>query len=318
MRKPAPEKQVISWFDELSNWNRWGSDDVLGTLNHITRDKLVSSSQLVRTGQSVSCSWDIRTGRQPGAMIESQRYMIGTGLGLQEEGRRGAWGPGRAGAAFEYVGMVFHGHDITHLDALSHVFWDGKMYNGHPSTLVDDFHGAMKHDVLSVSQGVVTRGVLLDIAQLRGVDVLDPEDLIYPEDLEAAEEAAGVKVESGDVLLVRTGEGYLRRVDRKAWDAHRTRSGIQAACLPWLYEREISMLGSDIQQDVVPSGYPMIPSPIHLVGIVAMGLWLIDNCQLEDLAETCRELGRWDFQFVLAPTRFMGVTGSPVNPLAVF
>lgn len=318
MATPPSEEQVLGWFDELSNWGRWGDDDRLGTLNHLTAAKRVAAAGLVTEGVSVSCAWDIRTGRQPGATVESQRYMLSTGLGLEEEGRRGLLGTGRGGGAQEYIGMVFHGLDVTHLDSLAHLFWDGKMYGGAPASLVSDRQGALKHDVLAVRDGVTTRGVLLDIARLRGVDVLDADDHVYPEDLEAAEAAAGVRCEPGDVILLRTGEGGARLAEKRDYNANKPRSGYQAACLPWLHERGIAMIGSDVAQDPTPTGYPNVVMPIHMVGIVAMGLWLIDNCQLEDLAAACAERGRWEFQFLLAPIRFQGVTGSPVNPLAVF
>ncbi len=318
MPTPPSEEVVLSWFDSLSNWGRWGDDDRLGTMNHLTPTKRVSSASLVREGISVSCSWDIKTGLQPGATVESQRYMLSTGLGLDEEGRKGLFGAGRAGAAQEYIGMVFHGLDVTHLDSLAHLFWDGKMYNGVSSSQVSDRNGALTHDVLAVKEGVTTRGILLDIPRLRGVDVLDAADHVFPEDLEAAEQAAGVRVEPGDVLLVRTGEGGARIAQKKAYNANKPRSGYQAACLPWLQERGVAMIGSDVAQDVTPAGYKTVSMPIHMVGIVAMGLWLIDNCQLEELAATCERLGRWEFQFMMSPIRFQGVTGSPVNPLAIF
>src|SRR4051812_48928411 len=210
------EQQVLTWFDELSNWGRWGDDDRLGTLNHLTPERRVAAAQLVREGVTVSCSWDIRTGPQPGATVENQRYMLSTGLGLADEGRRNIMGPGRAGGAQEFIGLVFHGLDVTHLDSLAHIFWDGKLYGGKPASLVSDRDGPLAHDGLAVSQGVSTRGVLLDIARLRGVDVLEAGDHVYPEDLEAAGAAAGVQVGPGDVLLMRTGEGGARRREKRA------------------------------------------------------------------------------------------------------
>ena len=244
--------------------------------------------------------------------------MLSTGLGLGEEGRRSLIGGGRAGGAQEFIGMVFHGLDVTHLDSLAHIFWDGKLYGGMPASMVSDRQGALAHDVLALSQGITTRGVLLDIARLRGVDVLDADDHVFPEDLEAAEQAAGIRVGPGDVLLMRTGESGARRQAGRDYSANKPRSGFQAACLPWLHERGVAVLASDVAQDPTPAGYRVVSMPIHMVGIVAMGLWLIDNCQLEDLAETCARLNRWEFQFALAPIRFQGVTGSPVNPLAIF
>jgi kynurenine formamidase len=312
------EEEVLGWFDQLSNWGRWGDDDRLGTANHITADHRVRAAELVREGLSVSCSWDIRSGPQPGSTVENQRYMLSTGLGLAEEGRRNLIGGGRAGGAQEYIGMVFHGLDVTHLDSLAHIFWDGKLYGGMPASMVSDRQGALAHDVLALSQGISTRGVLLDIARLRGVDVLDADEHVFPEDLEAAEQAAGIRVGPGDVLLMRTGESGARRQAGREYSANKPRSGYQAACLPWLHERGVAVLASDVAQDPTPAGYRVVSMPIHMVGIVAMGLWLIDNCQLEDLAETCARLNRWEFQFALAPIRFQGVTGSPVNPLAIF
>jgi kynurenine formamidase len=124
-------------------------------------------------------------------------------------------------------------------------------------------------------------------------------------------------VGAGDVVLLRT--GYGRKLRQHGPDAVGTvgRAGWHAACLPWLHQRQVAAIGADTAQDVIPSGYTM-RNPVHLVGIVAMGLWLIDNCDLEPLAAACRRHGRWEFLFTLAPLRLTGGTGSPVNPLAVF
>src|SRR5262249_30765127 len=156
--------------------------------------------------------------------------------------------------AQEFIGMVFHGLDVTHLDSLAHIFWDGKMYGGTPASMVSDRQGAPVHDVLAVSQGVPTRGGPLHIAPVRGRGVLDADDPVYPEDLEAAEQAAGIRVEAGDVILMRTGEGGARRRAKRDYNANKPRSGYQAACLPWLHERGVSMLASDVAQDPTPSG----------------------------------------------------------------
>src|SRR5439155_21524697 len=140
--------------------------------------------------------------------------------------------------------------------------------------------------------------------RLRGVDVLDAGDHVYPDDLEAAEVAAGVRVGPGDALIMRTGESGARRREKRAYVAYKPRSGFQAACLPWLHERQVAVLASDVAQDPTPTGYRTVHMPIHMVGIVAMGLWLIDNCQLEDLAAACERVGRWEFQFALARSGF--------------
>jgi len=313
-------EQIRSWMDELSNWGRWGADDVLGTLNHIGPEIRQRAAALVTEGRAVSCAWDIRARPMPGAINPPQRYMLGTGLDLgtgPDDSRLGQMDGGHTGAAMEFIGMVFHGLAVTHIDALSHVFWDGKMYNGLDSSLVTDWVGARKLDVRDLRDGIVSRGVLLDVARARG-RVFEPGEPVMPADLEAAEEMADVRVGTGDVLLLRTGDGERRTADWQGYEPD-SQPGYQAACLPWLHEREVAAIGSDVAQDVRPAGYGAeLTMPIHTVGIVAMGLWLIDNCNLEQLGSTCAELDRWEFQFVLGPLRMEGGTGSPANPLALF
>lgn len=312
------EETVRGWFDDLSNWGRWGPDDTLGTLNHLTPERRIAAARTVQLGRSVSCAWDITPGQSAEEHSAPQRWMYRTGLGFTD---KPAPAPPRMrdgcmGTASEFISMVFHGRTITHLDALSHVFWNGRMYNGLPSSYVTDRDGATVYDVRTVASGIQGRGVLLDIPRVRGVDALEPGTPVHPLDLEAAEQAQGVRVGPGDLLLVRTGDGLLRREGR--WrPAENGQAGIHASCLPWLHERSVALLGSCGPQDVLPSGYG-IYLPVHAVAIVAMGMWLVDNCQLEDLASTCAELGRWEFLLTVNPLRLTGVTGGPVNPVALF
>lgn len=312
----AADADVLRWMTELSNWNRWGADDERGTLNLIDEQCRRAAAALVVEGRAVSCAHDIRP-HGPNA----QRYMVATGLDLHDHGegpeRVGSMDRGRGAAAAEFLGIIYHGLTITHLDAVSHVFWDGKMYNGAPASLVNDRQGATRSDVRAAGTGIVSRGVLVDVAGLLGVETLEPGQPVLVEHLDRATERAGIEIRAGDVLLVRTGEAGRRSALGTAYDGMQ-QPGLHASCLPWLHEHGVAVLGSDSAQDVRPSGVAGFTMPIHTVGIVAMGLWLIDNCDLEDLAATCRELNRWEFQFVLAPLRFRGATGSPANPIAVF
>lgn len=309
---------MLSWLDTLSNWGRWGDDDQRGTLNFVDDATRAAAAGLVRTGRSISLAWDIEN--TPGIdkpFGAPQRYMLSTGEGMGDSARvESPAARGRTRAALEYVGLVFHGVSVTHLDALSHILWDGQMYGGRPAELVNAWHGAGACDVLAASDGVVTRGVLLDVADCRGGDWVEPGSGVFPEDLEEAERRQGVRVGRGDALILRTGYGLRRR--RQGPDEGRLgRAGFHAACLPWLHEREVALIGADTAQEMIPSGYASLPNPVHIVGIVAMGLWLLDNCDLESLADACRQLGRWEFCFVMAPLRMRGVTGGPVNPLAI-
>ena len=139
-----------------------------------------------------------------------------------------------------------------------------------------------------------------------------------PEDLEAAEKVQGVRVESGDILLVRTGF-YGRRLKEGAVNPLQAGSpALHAACCPWLRERGGAMIGTDTHNDIAPPPYPSMGNSFHVVCLVAMGLWLIDNGNLEDLGRACAERRRWEFLLTIAPLRLKNVTGSPVNPIAVF
>jgi kynurenine formamidase len=170
-----------------------------------------------------------------------------------------------------------------------------------------------------VPNGIVGRGVLLDVATARGVPWLDPGDGVLPDDLEAAEARQGVRVGSGDIVLLRTGYGRRRRESGPLM-VDDGQAGWHAACLPWLHAREVAAIGADTAQDVVPTGYEgsELGLPVHSIGLVAMGLWLIDNCDLEELRDACEQLGRFEFLLTLPTLRLAGATGSPVNPLAMF
>jgi kynurenine formamidase len=317
---PPSEEEVLSYFDALSNWGRWGDDDQLGTLNLITPAKRIAAAELVRVGATVSLAWDIGGSPPADQPWPPQRFMLATGQGLADEHRVVAAeraGHRSAGAA-EHIGLVYHGHTVTHIDGLSHIFWDGKMYNGKPAELVTTTFGATHHAITALRDGIVTRGVLLDVAATREVGWLEQGEAVYPEDLEAAEAHGGVTVSEGDVLVMRT--GYGKKVREKGPDdvARGGRAGWHASCLPWLRARGVAAIACDTAQDAIPSGYASFRNPIHEVGIVAMGLWLIDNCDLEALAGTCAASGRYEFLFTLAPLRWVGATGSPANPLATF
>jgi kynurenine formamidase len=308
------EAQVLEWMTSLSNWGRWGHDDQKGCLNLITPEKRKQAATLVRDGISVSCARPITTEITPDITYQVQRYMVDSGEGRDTDPpeRRLA----RRGAA-EFIGMVFHGQTITHIDALSHYSWQGKLYNGKPASLITSREGAQTHSIELASDGIVTRGVLLDITRVRNVPWLAPEDPVMPEDLEAAEEIEGVHVEEGDLLLVRTGN-YRRRLESGPVPNTQPTTACQVACTPWFKERGVAMLGTDTSNDVRPSQYATINSPLHIMSLVTLGMWLIDNANLEELSQACQQRSRYEFMLAMGPLRLRHVTGSPVNPIALF
>jgi kynurenine formamidase len=303
MTRPL-ESDVIAYIDSLSNWGRWGDDDELGTLNFITPEKRLQALALPREGRAISCSRLVSTvpsAENPHPLL---RLMIRSGEGATEHGRS---------SAADWIGMRFHGRSVTHLDSLSHYFWNRMAYNGRPSATVRAESGAEYASVEAARDGIVTRGVLLDVARSEGVAFFPSDHEITVDELERCETAQQVKVGRGDVLMVRTGR------DRRPEDGRimGAQAGLRADCLPWLHSREISLLAGDGVHDNQPPVYQAIASPIHTVGIVALGLWLLDNAYLEDLADHCATTARWEFLFMTSPLLLEAATGSPTNPLAL-
>jgi kynurenine formamidase len=292
---------VLAFHETLSNWGRWGDEDQLGALNLITPEVTAAAAAMVRTGRTVSCARALNTQASVDNPTPVAHHMIGTFT----EG----WGA-------DYVALAPHGFATSHIDALSHVFHEGKLFNGYSAETVTA-HGATRLGIHQLHGGIVTRGVLLDIPALRGVDALEPCEPVFPDDLETAEARAGLQVRAGDVLFVRTGR-WRWRDEHGPWDLASRAAGLDAACLPWLRGRDVAALGSDGVSDVMPSRVDGVPMPIHTVAIVALGLHLMDNLDFDALADVCAEEGRWEFLLTVAPLVLRRGTASPVNPIAVF
>ena len=210
--------------------------------------------------------------------------------------------------------MIYHGFAVTHLDALCHIFTpEGKngMYNGFPISDVTA-EGASRLGIENAGRhGIAGRGVLLDVAALKG-GPLAPGSVITPDDLECAERAAAVTAGEGDILFIRNGAG--------AANTYELGTGLHADCLAWLRERRIAVVSSDSDSDVHPPlpGFQRWSEPIHMIAIPYMGLPILDNTDLEEISRVCSAERRWEFFVTATPWRFRGATSSPVNPLAIF
>ncbi len=217
----------------------------------------------------------------------------------------------------DYFSIAPHGVANTHLDALCHIFRDGKMYNGFDQAQVTSV-GARRNSIMAGKDGVVSRGVLLDIPALHGVPYLELGERITVEDLEAAEARQGVTVSEGDILLVCIGRD-ARREEHGYWTSGIDGiAGLSVTCAPWIRERGVAVMGCDGITDAMPHQIEGWDTPMHQVLIVSMGIHLIDNMQLGRLAAACEERGRWEFLLTLAPLRLDQGTASPINPIAMF
>ncbi len=299
------QSDLKAMAQQVSNWGRWGDDDELGALNLITPAKRAAAASLVREGLTVSCALALAKTPAPDNPRPVMHQMA-----------YGGDVPDGSGSA-DYFAIYPHGLANTHLDALCHVFVDGKMYNGFDKSEVRS-DGAQRGSIMAAKDGIMSRGILLDIPALRGVEWLEPTDRIARSELEAAEKRQGVRVEEGDILLVRTGRD-LRGERLGRWDPYAEGlAGISTDCVPYLHERGVAVLGGDGISDAWPSITEGWRSPIHQMTLVLMGVHLIDNMQLSRLAEACAERQRWEFLLTVAPLRLELGTASPVNPIALF
>ena len=312
--RTTPSRITAGQFEELfqsvCNWGKWGPEDERGTLNYITPDKVRSAARLVRSGRSVSLAIPIDKAAgpdnpQPAFHAMVQTFDVTSGLGEPR-------------VAMDYLACQCHGDCHTHMDALCHIGYRGKLYNGKPAGGVTS-RGAGLLDITSYAHGIVGRGVLLDIPRLRDVPWLEPGEAVGAEELEAAERAQGVRLEEGDILLFRTGH-YRRRLERGPWNNGydgEGKAGLHATAMLFLHERKVAAFLPDGDGETVPSNVEGVAYPVHLLQINAMGLACSDSLQFEDLAPICAREKRWEFLVVAAPLRLPQGTGSLANPLAI-
>ena len=301
---------LSEWEKELSNWGRWGPNDQRGTLNLITAEKTRQAAALVRAGETVTLQHFVTSEET----LDSQTF-----------GPTRHWmsrvDPDTGDPTFALDEIQFSLHDgmLSHVDALCHYRTeiDGEyvIFNGYPQNLTADGCEDLAIDRMGTSY--VTRGVLVDIPLMRGVDWLDPSTPIYVSDLEQWEEFAGVTIGSGDALLVRTGRWAKRDADGP-WTYGATGAGLHSSVLPWLRERDVAILVGDAVNDVQPSGVEGINRPIHQLTQVNLGLPIVDNGYLQEVAETALRLQRWEFLVAIQINPVEGGTASPFNALATF
>lgn len=293
---PPTAAEVDGYFDKLNNWGRWGEDDCRGTLNLITVEKRQAALQLAQKGRVVSIGRDLT----PNPNLDYQ--MLYPGLRDTSD------------VAMDYFGMVFHGTTFSHIDALCHVSYQNKLYNGRKFEQQLSIAGADWGSLDAWFDGITTRGVLLDVGALRPEGYVTVGKPVTPADLDTAAARAGVQMEPGDVAVIRSGRApYEARVGPYSSGP---RPGLHIACLEWLRKHDVAVLSWDMH-DERPVGYGDLQFGVHLA-IPILGLCLIDNTYPERLVTACAEEGRYTFLYTAAPLRLVGGTGCPVNPLAIF
>ena len=297
-RAPRNAAEFDTLFQQIKNWGRWGANDQLGAANLLTDDTRKRAIKLARTGQTVSLSHPLMTDKADDNGSPFEHTMLGANT-------------------MDNFRVSYHGYAHSHIDGLCHILYKGQTYNGYATADVNTPTGCTKLSIDNLRQGVITRGILIDIPRLRGLPYLEPGTPVYVEDLEAWEKKAGVKIRQGDAILLRTGR-WARREKVGPWAVGRNAAGFHASVAPWIKARGVAFVGSDAAQDVVPSMVEGIALPVHVLLLTGLGINLLDNQDLEAVAVTAAKLNRWEFMLTIAPLVVKGGTGSPANTLATF
>jgi kynurenine formamidase len=303
---PQSLAEYEATFKEVSNWGRWGKDDQLGTMNLVTNEKRKQASSLVKTGIAVSLAHPL---------VTEVTADMQTPFELSAGGNK-----------FTYS---FHSTTHSHLDAICQFDYKGQLYNGHDIKTVKPPSGCTTLSLEELKNGLITRGILLDIARLKGVKYLEPGTPVYPEDLEAWEKKANVKVGPGDAIFLRTGR-WARRAEKGPWQLYPAppgdgEAGYHTSCPIWFKRRDVAIVGADVSNDVTPHievAKEVLDvtrgMPVHSLTIAALGGIIVDALDLEAVAEQAAKLNRWEFMVVGAPERVIGATGSLINLVAIF
>ena len=297
-RSPRNAAEFDELFQQIKNWGRWGPNDQLGSANLVTAAKRKQAASLAKQGETVSLAHNPLTDRAEDNANPFEHTML-------------------RGNNMDRYAVSYHGYAHSHIDALCHILYKDQTYNGYARADVNTDKGCTKLGIENLKNGIVTRGILIDIARLRNVPYLEPGTAVYVEDLEAWEKKAGVKIASGDAVLLRTGR-WARREKLGPWNVGQSAAGLHASVAPWIKARGVAFLGSDAAEDVTPSMVEGIALPIHTLMITALGINLLDNQDLEALGETAARLNRWEFMLTIAPVPVTGGTGFPLNAIAMF
>jgi kynurenine formamidase len=297
-RAPRNVAEFDELFRQVSNWGRWGKDDQLGSANLVTDAKRKQAAALVKSGVSVSLAHNAITEKAVDNPSPFEHTM-------------------NPGFFMDTYKVSYHGYAHSHIDALCHILYKDQTYNGYARAEVNTEKGCTKLGIDNLKNGVVTRGILLDIPRLKNVPYLEPGTPIYVEDIEAWEKKAGVKIASGDAVFIRTGR-WARREKLGPWNVAQSAAGVHASVAPWFKARGVAFAGSDAALDVTPSLVEGNNLPVHTLFINAMGIHLLDNQDLESLSATAAKLNRWEFMLTIAPVPVTGGTGFPLNALATF
>ena len=305
-------------FDELAakvrNWGRWGADDQRGTVNHIGAEALMRATAAVSAGKlfSLGLRFDKDGPQQNTYRFNPKLYVTALTTVVN---------PMQPHAVFSDDVIHMPLQCATQWDALSHVHYDGVLYNDCKACDVLSVAGTSRNGVEHLaSPGIMSRGVLLDVARLKGVDMLSIDYAITVDDLNEAVAKTGETIQPGDIVVVRT--GHMRRftIEQNRDSFNAFQPGLHPTCAEWLYDKSAGAVASDnvavewIGMETIAEDMPL---PFHMLALRDMGCPLGEMWNLEALAADCAQDGRYSFLLSAPPLAITGAFGSPINPLAL-
>jgi kynurenine formamidase len=305
-------EELRSLAASVSNWGRWGAADELGTLNLIDEVAVARGVAAARTGARFPLAIRLEANGPQLGNVPGRINPLHTMVAINQ-----TYTGDLSDACFNDDTVTMGLQAGTHWDALAHVAYDGLLYNGFPVSSVSADRGCTKVGIHKVGS-IVSRGVLLDVARAKGLDRLELGYPITEADLEAAAEQAGIRPESGDVVLVRTGKmQYLKERDRQTYTLGDT-PGLTTGTIPWLHRHDIAAVATDtFTLEVWPGEDPSVLFPVHMIQLRDMGLTQGQNWDLEALAAHCAADGVYEFLLVANPEPFTGAAGAPTAPVAI-
>jgi kynurenine formamidase len=307
---PTDHPRFVALAKSVNSWGRWGDDDERGTLNHITAERVRAAAALVRDGRHIPLAIALSDDGPQLGFVPGRTNPTRTMVAVHEP-----LGGDDDGVRFNDDAVQMGLQAATHWDALAHVSYGGRMYNGFPASVVDD-SGASRLGADRIG-AVVGRGVLLDVARAAGVERLDGGVALTPALLERAEALGDVQVGTGDILLIRTGQMQLLHAGDKLGYAIST-AGPSLGTVHWFHDRQVAAVATDnLSFEVFPGEVDGLMLPVHMLHIVEMGLLQGQNFDLEALAADCAADGRYAFLLNATPEPFVGACGAPVVPVAV-
>ena len=298
----AEKKSFDNLFKKLDNTGKWGQNDRLGTINYITSEKVKSSLKYIKKGVSVSLSFKITEDSLAPNNFNSDKLSSYSHETNELNLKGYNW-------VTDNFSISYHGHTHSHIDALNHLSHNGLYYNQLKSP--DEL------GVENLKNGVLTKAILIDLPLLKGKEFVEAGYKISVKDIIEFEKKFNVKIQRGDILLIRTGRWKQKEI-KGEWNFLLKSTGLHYNVMQFLSEREISILGSDGTNDSNPPLIEEEGSPIHKLSIVAMGMPLLDNLNLEQLSKKAKLFSTWEFFISVQPLKIDKGTGSPINAIALF